>query len=100
MADKKPGRGGHGDKKKKGKKEPKPAEPSTGGRRSSYREKAATRRRMHDGKAVVPVKYSGSHAGHGGYMAGMVGDEIVRDDSGKPIAFHDFPLEPQVVRDF
>ena len=99
MADKKPGRGGHGAPKKKGKKEPKLPEPSGGGRRSTYRERAPNRQRVYGGKVVTPVHYSGSQVGHGNYMAGMVNNEIVRDESGKPIPFHSFPLEPQAPAD-
>lgn len=101
MADKKPGRGGHGAPKKKGKKPPKAVETTVSvARKSNKRERALNRRRMYDGKMVTPVKYCGSCVGHGNYTAGMVNGETVRDDAGKPIPWREFTLEPRAVVDF
>ena len=100
MADKKPGRGGQGAKKKKGTKEPKIREPSVAVRRSNKRERSPVRSRLHEGKVVSPVKYSGSAVGNGNYTAGMVSGMLVLDERGKPIPFHDFPLEPMAAADF
>ena len=101
MADKKPGRGGHGaPKKKKGKKEPKVVETLTISRKSSKRDRLPTRNRLHDGKTVMPVSYCGAGAGFGNYMAGMVNGETVLDERGKPIPFRNFPLEPKGPVDF
>lgn len=100
MADKKPGRGGHGAPKKKGRKEPKAPEPSVAGRKSNKRDRSPVRHRLYDGKMVLPVKYCGSAAGYGNYVAGIVNGVLVVDERGKPIPFHDFPLEPQAVPDF
>ena len=92
MADKKPGRG----MKKKGKKEPKVRAPLVVERRSSKRDRLPTRVRLHEGKTVTPVKYSGSAVGHGNYTAGLVNGVMVLDGRGKPIPFRDFPQEPKV----
>ncbi len=100
MADKKPGRGGHGAPKKKGIKEPKIVEPSVAGRRSNKRERSPVRNRLHEGKVVSPVKYSGASAGYGNYMAGIANGVLVVDERGKPIPFHDSPLEPKAAVDF
>lgn len=43
--------------------------------------------RMLNDKEVRPVKYFGKHAGHGTYMAGMIGQELVLDSSGKPLPY-------------
>ncbi|MEE2658816.1 MAG: hypothetical protein VX733_09955 [Candidatus Latescibacterota bacterium] len=100
MADKKPGRGGHGAPKKKGKKEPKYVEPSASGRKSNKRERQTDRRRLYEGKPVTPVKYYGSEVGHGNYTAGKVDGVTIQDEQGKPIRFRDFPLEPKAPVDF
>ena len=102
MADKKPGRGGHGapKKKKKGKKEPKPVETSVLSRKSNKRDKTPTRRRLYEGKTVSPVSYWGSAVGNGNYTAGMVNGVTVLDERGKPIPFRNFPLEPKAPMDF
>ena len=99
MADKKPGRGGHGAPKKKGKKPPTPPEPTSIGRKSSKRDRSPVRNRLYDGKTAIPVQYSGSTR-HGSYMAAMVGGSMVRDGSGEPIPYHDLPLEPKAPSDF
>ena len=95
MADKKPGRGGHGGPKKKGRKEPKLPEPSAAGRKSNKREKSENLHRLYEGKVVTPVKYRGAEAGKGNYVAAMLDGVIVEDESGKPIPYHDLPLEPK-----
>ena len=100
MADKKPGRGGHGAPKKKGKKTPKAVETSAVARKSNKREKTAVRNRLYEGKTVTPVSYTGASAGYGNYMAGMVDGMTVRDRSGRPIPFQSFPLEPKALKDF
>ena len=100
MADKKPGRGGHGAPKKKGKKTPKVVEGSPIARKSNKREKTPVRNRLYEGKAVVPVSYTGASAGYGNYMAGMVDGLTIRDKTGRPIPFQSFPLEPKTVKDF
>lgn len=100
MADKKPGRGGHGaPKKKKDKKPPTPTEPTPAGRKSGKRDRAPVRHRLYDGKIAMPVRYSGPMR-RGSYMAAMVNGSIVRDGSGEAIPFHDLPLEPRVQADF
>ena len=91
MADKKPGR----EMKKKGKKEPKVRAPLVVERRSNKRDRIPTRARLHEGKAVTPVKYSGSAVGNGNYTAGLVNGVMVLDERGKPIPFRDFPLGPK-----
>ena len=100
MADKKPGRGGHGAPKKKGKKQPKAQEAAPVARKSNKRERAANRRRLYDGKMVSPVKYCGSCVGHGNYTAGMVNGVTIRDATGKPIPWREFSLEPRAAADF
>lgn len=100
MADKKPGRGGHGAPKKKGKKPPKAVEGTPVARKSNKREKMEVRHRLFEGKTVVPVSYTGASAGFGNYTAGMVDGLTIRDQTGRPIPFQNFPLEPKVVKDF
>lgn len=55
---------------------------------------------MHNAKVVAPEHYAGAPAGHGSYMAGMVHDEMIRDERGQPIPFHAFPMEPQAAAAF
>ena len=100
MADKKPGRGGHGAPKKKGKKDPKPVEPSVVDRKSNKRDRVPTRQRSYEGKKVTPVAYSGSSAGYGNYMAAKVDGVTILDENGRPIPFRDFPLEPNAPADY
>ena len=100
MADKKPGRGGHGAPKKKGKKTPKATEGTPVVRKSNKRERAPVRHRLYEGKAVTPVSFTGARAGYGNYMAGMLDGVTIRDKAGRPVPFRDFPLEPKAVKDF
>ena len=100
MADKKPGRGGHGAPKKKGKKAPKAQDASPVLRKSNKREKTVARHRFFEGNMVTPAKYFGASAGYGNYMAGMVNGALVRDGGGKPIPFRDFLLEAKKPADF
>ena len=100
MADKKPGRGGHGAPKKKGKKAPKADEGTAVARKSNKREKMEVRHRLFEGKTVVPVSYTGASAGYGNYMAGMVDGLTIRDQTGRPIPLQNFPLEPKAGKDF
>ena len=100
MADKKPGRGGAGAPKKKGKKPPKATEDTPVARKSNKRERAEVRHRLFEGKPVIPVSFTGASAGHGNYMAGMLDGQTIRDKAGRPIPFQNFPLEPKAIKDF
>ena len=86
--------------KKKGKKTPKAVEGTPVARKSNKREKMEVRHRLFEGKTVVPVSYTGASAGYGNYTAGMVDGLTIRDQTGRPIPFQNFPLEPMAVKDF
>jgi len=40
-----------------------------------------------NGQMVKPVLYAGSGVGHGKYMAGVLGNDMIRDANGKPIPY-------------
>lgn len=48
------------------------------------RKKGGKVRMLGDSK-VVPVRYKGCSIGHGTYMAGRVGNDLVRDANNKPV---------------
>ena len=53
-------------------------------KKSNKRERVAGRKRIYEGKVVIPVKYKGPH---GSFMAGVVDDELVMMKNGKPLPF-------------
>ncbi len=51
-------------------------------------------KKFHNGKELEPIKYIGTYVGHGKYMAAkyVKTNDIICDDSGKPIAWNTIPV--------